>query len=77
MERCNDMALSWLLNYISPDVANSVIYADIAKEVWDDLYNRFLKEILLEYSNQACYMHSSPRTVSHNCLLHKIQDPMG
>lgn len=40
-ERCNDMVLSWLLNSISPDIANSVIYADTAKEVWDDLYNRF------------------------------------
>ena len=40
-ERCNDMVLSWLLNSISPDIANSVIYADTTKEVWDDLYNRF------------------------------------
>ncbi|KAH9725530.1 protein kinase domain-containing protein [Citrus sinensis] len=40
-ERCNDMVLSWLLNSISPDIANSVIYADTAKEVWDDLYNHF------------------------------------
>ncbi|KAL5818430.1 hypothetical protein ACOSQ4_022272 [Xanthoceras sorbifolium] len=40
-ERCNDMVLSWLLNSIFPDIANSVIYTDTAKDVWEDLFNRF------------------------------------
>ena len=48
-ERCNDMVLSWLLNSISPDIANSVIYADTTKEVWDVSTIVFLKDILLEY----------------------------
>lgn len=39
--RCNDMILSWILNSINPELANSVIYADTAAEVWSDLKERF------------------------------------
>ncbi|KAL5711877.1 hypothetical protein ACHQM5_014106 [Ranunculus cassubicifolius] len=35
------MVFSWLLNAVETDIANSVIYADTAKEVWDDLNSRF------------------------------------
>lgn len=33
----NDMVLSWLLNSIHPDIANSVIYVNVVAEVWFDL----------------------------------------
>jgi hypothetical protein len=36
-KRCNDMILSWILNSITPELANSVIYSTIALEVWEDL----------------------------------------
>ncbi|CAL9001257.1 unnamed protein product, partial [Prunus brigantina] len=35
------MVLSWLLNSIHLDIANSVIYANTAAEVWSDLRERF------------------------------------
>nr|DAD46832.1 TPA_asm: hypothetical protein HUJ06_016769 [Nelumbo nucifera] len=35
------MVLSWLLNSVHPDIAWSVIYADTATEVWDNLHERF------------------------------------
>ncbi|KAL6334337.1 hypothetical protein AAG906_014738 [Vitis piasezkii] len=40
-QRCNDMVISWLLNSIHPDIASSVIYAEIAAEIWADLRERF------------------------------------
>ncbi|KAF8405018.1 hypothetical protein HHK36_009914 [Tetracentron sinense] len=40
-DRCNDMVLSWLLNSISSDIAHSVIYAETAQAVWNDLEERF------------------------------------
>ncbi|CAL8992944.1 unnamed protein product, partial [Prunus brigantina] len=39
--RCNDMVLSWILNSLEPDLANSVIYTDSAHEIWADLEERF------------------------------------
>lgn len=39
--RCNDMILSWILNSLEPDLANSVIYVETAHEVWTDLKDRF------------------------------------
>lgn len=38
---CNTMVTSWLLNFISKDIADSVIYIDNAVDVWTDLNERF------------------------------------
>ena len=40
-KRCNDMVLSWILNSVESDPANSVIYAETAAKVWRDLKERF------------------------------------
>ncbi|KAB5520101.1 hypothetical protein DKX38_024420 [Salix brachista] len=39
--RCNNMVLSWLLNSVSTEIANSIIYIDDASEIWKDLQDRF------------------------------------
>ncbi|XP_074347554.1 uncharacterized protein LOC141686415 [Apium graveolens] len=39
--RCNDMVLSWLLNSISNDIRDIVVYFSTAQEIWDDLSVRF------------------------------------
>lgn len=39
--RCNDMVLSWLLNSISSDIRDSVVYFSTAREIWEDLTVRF------------------------------------
>ncbi|KAI5319019.1 hypothetical protein L3X38_038727 [Prunus dulcis] len=38
---CNDMVMAWLLNALTPTLANSVIHADAPAEVWSDLQDRF------------------------------------
>ncbi|XP_055814413.1 uncharacterized protein LOC129884063 [Solanum dulcamara] len=39
----NDMIIAWLLNALSLDIRDSVIYSKIAKELWDSLEQRFGK----------------------------------
>ncbi|XP_070013440.1 uncharacterized protein [Nicotiana sylvestris] len=39
--RCNDMVTSWLLNSLSKDIGDSVIYSKSAKELWTSLEHRF------------------------------------
>ncbi|XP_019234851.1 PREDICTED: uncharacterized protein LOC109215274 [Nicotiana attenuata] len=39
--RCNDMVLSWLLNSLSKEIAESVLYSHSAKDLWNDLEDRF------------------------------------
>lgn len=39
--RCNDMVISWLLNSVSIEIRNSVVYLPTAKSIWDDLSTRF------------------------------------
>jgi hypothetical protein len=39
--RCNNMVLSWLINYVSKEIAASIIYIDSAAEMWTDLQVRF------------------------------------
>ena len=40
-QRCNDMILSWILNSLTPDLVDSVIYSTTAQEVWEDLRDHF------------------------------------
>jgi gag-polypeptide of LTR copia-type/Integrase core domain/Retrotransposon gag protein/GAG-pre-integrase domain len=40
-ERCNTTVLSWMWNSVSKELTNSVIYLNTAKEVWDDLKERY------------------------------------
>ncbi|XP_049364164.1 uncharacterized protein LOC125828893 [Solanum verrucosum] len=39
--RCNDMVTSWLLNSLSKDIADSVIYSKTARDLYIDLEQRF------------------------------------
>ncbi|RVW19875.1 hypothetical protein CK203_110846 [Vitis vinifera] len=39
--RCNSTVTSWILNSVSRDIANSLLYIDNAMEIWGDLSDRF------------------------------------
>ncbi|XP_019262541.1 PREDICTED: uncharacterized protein LOC109240365 [Nicotiana attenuata] len=39
--RCNDMVTSWLLNSLSKDIENNVIYSNSARDLWISLEHRF------------------------------------
>lgn len=40
-ERCNDMVIAWIINSLSRNIAMSVIGFNTAKEIWEDLNDRF------------------------------------
>jgi hypothetical protein len=40
-KKYNDMILSWILNSLTQDLADSVIFSTTAQEVWEDLWDRF------------------------------------
>ncbi|KAJ0026288.1 hypothetical protein Pint_07601 [Pistacia integerrima] len=40
-KQCNDVILSWILNSLTQDLADSVIFSTTAQEVWEDLWDRF------------------------------------
>lgn len=47
---CNDMMTSWLLNSLTKNIGDSVIYSKTAKELWDSLERRFEKSNQLKLS---------------------------
>ena len=40
-KRCNDLMISWILFNLDPTIAKSVLYLPTAKEIWDDLEERY------------------------------------
>jgi len=40
-ERCDDMVTSWILNSLSKDIADSLQYVNTAKELWQELEDRY------------------------------------
>ncbi|WVZ26235.1 hypothetical protein V8G54_004779 [Vigna mungo] len=46
-ERCNTLIMSWLLNSLSPSIAQSFIYFESVVAIWDDLRDRFYQSDLL------------------------------
>ena len=39
--RCNNMVMSWILNAVSKDIADSIMYIHDARSMWIDLHDRF------------------------------------
>ncbi|VFQ64243.1 unnamed protein product [Cuscuta campestris] len=39
--RCNNLVISWILHSVESGIANSVLYCETAREIWDDLAERF------------------------------------
>ncbi|XP_075475432.1 uncharacterized protein LOC142506154 [Primulina tabacum] len=39
--RCNSMVISWILNSVNREIADSLLYLSTAQEIWSDLRDRF------------------------------------
>ena len=39
--RCNNMVTSWIINFVSKDITDSLMYIATSTEIWIDLRNRF------------------------------------
>ena len=65
--RCNDMVHSWIINALSPDISNSVIYYPTAHEVWEDLNERFSQRNaprIFEIQRDIAYLRQEQLSVS-------------
>ncbi|MCI17179.1 flavonol sulfotransferase-like protein, partial [Trifolium medium] len=40
-DRCNTMLMSWLNNYVEPEISQSILWLDSALEIWQELKERF------------------------------------
>ncbi|XP_020208673.1 uncharacterized protein LOC109793619, partial [Cajanus cajan] len=40
----NNVVISWLYNSVSKEIITSILFANIAKEIWDDLKSRFSRK---------------------------------
>ncbi|KAG5049753.1 hypothetical protein JHK85_010856 [Glycine max] len=60
-ECCNTLVMSWLLNSLSPPIAQSVIFLNCAVDIWTDLRKCFLKRsIYLLFRSQILLMDPLP-----------------
>lgn len=55
--RCNNLVKSWLLNSITKEIRASVIYNDVALNIWTDLKERFshVNSVYLFHIEQAIH----------------------
>jgi len=65
--RCNDMVHSWIMNALSPEISNSVIYYSTTREVWEDLGERFSQSNaprIFEIQRDIAYLKQEQLSVS-------------
>ncbi|KAI9195677.1 hypothetical protein LWI28_017144 [Acer negundo] len=65
--RCNDMVHSWIVNTLSPEISDSVIYYSSANEVWEDLHERFSQSNaprIFEIQRDIAYLRQEQLSVS-------------
>nr|KYP37213.1 hypothetical protein KK1_041603 [Cajanus cajan] len=68
-ERCYTLVMSWLLNSVTPSIAQSVIFLECAIDIWNDLRERFLQGDLLRIAklHEEIYgLSQGIRTVSES-----------
>jgi len=57
-ERWNVMILSWIMRTLTPNIAESMMYIDSAKELWDELKERFSQGDYIQISDLFQEIHS-------------------
>ncbi|KAL5854459.1 hypothetical protein ACOSQ4_004261 [Xanthoceras sorbifolium] len=65
--RCNDMVHSWIINTLSPEISDSVIYYTTANEVWEDLRERFSQSNaprIFEIQGDIAYLRQEQLSIS-------------
>ena len=66
--RCNSMVTSWILNSVSHEIADCLLYMESAFEIWNDLHERFhqnngpqifqLKKHLMSLNQGSLYVNT-------------------
>ncbi|RVW39739.1 Retrovirus-related Pol polyprotein from transposon TNT 1-94 [Vitis vinifera] len=80
-KKCNDMILSWILNSLSQDLADSVIFSTTAQEVWEDLRDRFSQSngprIFQIEKDIVCLTQDQMTVAAYYTRLKKLWDELG
>ncbi|KAH9786417.1 retrovirus-related pol polyprotein from transposon RE2 [Citrus sinensis] len=80
-KKCNDMILSWILNSLTQDLADSVIFSTTAQEVWEDLRDRFSQSnaprIFQIERDIACLAQDQMTVAAYYTRLKKLWDELG
>jgi hypothetical protein len=80
-KKCNDMILSWILNSLTPELADSVIFSTTAQEVWEDLRDRFshsnAPRIFQIERDIACLAQEQMTVAAYYTRLKKLWDELG
>ncbi|GAU48976.1 hypothetical protein TSUD_245670 [Trifolium subterraneum] len=66
-DRCNTMVMSWLTNAVDPEIAQSVIWMDVAADIWKDLKARFYQGDIFRISDlqdEICNLKQGDSTIS-------------
>jgi len=50
-DRCNTMIMSWLSNYVDPEISQSILWMDTALEIWNELKERFYQGDIFRISD--------------------------
>ncbi|XP_015087154.1 uncharacterized protein LOC107030370 [Solanum pennellii] len=66
-QRYNDLVISWLTNSLSKDIARSVEYSELAKDIWGELKERYGKADA-SYFNRIKQLWDEIASVSSNQL---------
>ncbi|XP_058777098.1 uncharacterized protein LOC131651452 [Vicia villosa] len=58
-DRCNNMVMAWLTNSIDKENSESVLWMDSAKEIWDELHERYHQGDIFRISDlqEEIYAH--------------------
>ncbi|XP_019462962.1 PREDICTED: uncharacterized protein LOC109361889 [Lupinus angustifolius] len=57
-KRCNNLVVSWLTQSIEPSIVQSVLWMENAKEIWDDLRERYYQGDIFQIFDLIGQIHS-------------------
>ncbi|RVX22801.1 Retrovirus-related Pol polyprotein from transposon RE1 [Vitis vinifera] len=80
-KKCNDMVLSWILNSLTQDLADSVIFSTTSQAVWEDLRDSFSQSnaprIFQIERDIACLAQDQMIVAAYYTRLKKLWDELG
>ncbi|GAB4848580.1 hypothetical protein Ancab_040146 [Ancistrocladus abbreviatus] len=66
-DTCNSMVISWLLNALKPEIAESVMYAATAENIWVDLkqrYGQLSRAKIFQLQRDLCSVSQGSQSIS-------------
>ena len=55
--KCNDMVMAWILNVVTKDIGDSIIYAKSVRDMWIQLEERYGQEMEQNFIKCIVFIH--------------------